>query len=179
MKVRRVVTGHDSGGRAVFASDEELVPMTLALQPGVEYHQVWGSDEIPAYPDDGSRPLESTFFPSVNGYRFFILVLPPAFANETPPAVDPDVARREMEEKMPGALTHVESDDPGMHTTDTADFEIVLSGELTLELDDGAEKVLRRGDTNIQNGTRHRWHNRGTEPAVMACFLIGASRKSR
>jgi quercetin dioxygenase-like cupin family protein len=63
-----------------------------------------------------------------------------------------------------------------MHTTDTIDFEVVLSGEVILELDDGVEKLLRPGDTVVQNGTRHRWSNRGTEPAVMAVFTIGAHR---
>lgn len=28
--------------------------------------------------------------------------------------------------------------DPGMHTTDTVDFEVVLEGTVVLELDDGA-----------------------------------------
>jgi hypothetical protein len=28
-----------------------------------------------------------------------------------------------------------------MHTTDTIDFEVVLPGEVILQLDDGAEKV--------------------------------------
>jgi quercetin dioxygenase-like cupin family protein len=55
-------------------------------------------------------------------------------------------------------------------------MEIMLAGEVILELDDGAEVTLRSGDVNIQNGTRHRWHNRGTEPAVMAVAMVGASR---
>ena len=46
-------------------------------------------------------------------------------------------------------MAYVEPDNPGMHTTDTIDFEVVLSGELILELDDGAEKVLRPGDTVV------------------------------
>jgi len=61
-----------------------------------------------------------------------------------------------------------------MHTTDTIDFEVVLSGEVVLELDDGVEKVLRVGDTVVQNGTRHRWSNRGSVPAVLAVILLGA-----
>ena len=52
--------------------------------------------------------------------------------------------------------------DPGMHTTDTIDFEVVLEGTITLELDDGAEVTLRPGDTVVQNGTRHRWKNPAT-----------------
>jgi quercetin dioxygenase-like cupin family protein len=89
---------------------------------------------------------------------------------------DPQAMLAEMEDKLPGFLTLLEPDNPGMHTTDTIDFEVVLSGELILELDDGAETVLRPGDTVVQNGTRHRWGNRGTEPAVVALFMVGARR---
>ena len=53
--------------------------------------------------------------------------------------------------------------DPGMHTTDTIDFEVVLEGTIVLELDDGAEVTLNPGDTVVQNGTRHRWRNRGRQ----------------
>jgi quercetin dioxygenase-like cupin family protein len=63
-----------------------------------------------------------------------------------------------------------------MHTTGTVDMEIVISGELVLELDDGIEPTLRAGDVNIQNGTRHRWHNRGAEPTVTAVAMVGLSR---
>jgi mannose-6-phosphate isomerase-like protein (cupin superfamily) len=50
----------------------------------------------------------------------------------------------------------------------------VLSGEVVCELDDGAEVTLRAGDTFVQNGTRHRWINRGSVPAVLFVALIGA-----
>jgi quercetin dioxygenase-like cupin family protein len=63
-----------------------------------------------------------------------------------------------------------------MHTTDTTDFEIVLSGQVVLELDDGAEVTLSPGDTVVQNGTRHRWRNPGTEPAVIGVAVVGALR---
>jgi hypothetical protein len=26
----------------------------------------------------------------------------------------------------------------------------------------------------VQNGTRHRWHNRGTEPATLAVIILAA-----
>jgi uncharacterized cupin superfamily protein len=56
-------------------------------------------------------------------------------------------------------------------------MEIILSGEIVLELDDGVETTLRAGDVKIQNGTRHRWHNRGDVPAVMAVAMVAGSRK--
>jgi len=37
MGIRRVVTGHDSDGKAVFASDEVVEPITLDLLPGTEF----------------------------------------------------------------------------------------------------------------------------------------------
>jgi quercetin dioxygenase-like cupin family protein len=61
-----------------------------------------------------------------------------------------------------------------MHTSATVDFGVVLSEQATLELDDGATVALNPGDTYIQNGTRHRWSNRGDVPAVLAVALIGA-----
>jgi quercetin dioxygenase-like cupin family protein len=82
----------------------------------------------------------------------------------------------ECEERLPGLLGHMENDSPGMHTTDTIDFEYVISGEVWLELDDGKEVHLRPGDTVVQNGTRHAWRNKGSEPCRMAVCMVGARR---
>jgi mannose-6-phosphate isomerase-like protein (cupin superfamily) len=98
-------------------------------------------------------------------------------AGGAPPAdLDPVAGLAEVEAKLPGLLGHMEPDDPGMHTTDTIDFEVILSGEVTLELDDGIVTTLRTGDTVVQNGTRHRWANPGVVPAVIAVFIVGAHR---
>jgi mannose-6-phosphate isomerase-like protein (cupin superfamily) len=164
MRVRRVVTGHNHNGKAVFASDQEVDPLTVVLIPGAEFHRLWGADQAPTFPGDSGPTAQPSYFPPVGGYRFGLFTV--------------QVALAEMEEKLPGLLAHVEPDNPGMHTTNTIDFEVVLSGEVILELDDGVEKVLRPGDTVVQNGTRHRWANRGAEPAIVAVFLIGAHRAS-
>jgi mannose-6-phosphate isomerase-like protein (cupin superfamily) len=177
MRVRRVVTGHDRDGKAVFASDEEVDSLALALMPGAEFHRLWGADQAPTFPGDGGPTAQHAYFPPVGGYRFGFATFPPGTV-PVPADLDRQAALAEIEEKLPGLLAYGEPDNPGMHTTDTIDFEVVLSGELILELDDGVEKVLRPGDTVVQNGTRHRWSNRGTEPVVMAVFLIGAHRAS-
>jgi quercetin dioxygenase-like cupin family protein len=65
----------------------------------------------------------------------------------------------------------------GFHRTDTTDFGIVISGNIAVQLDDGAEAVLSPGDVLIENGTRHRFRVVGDVPAVMASFLIGARRR--
>lgn len=44
---RRVVTGHDTGGRSVFASDEP-VPAAHTTPGGTLFYELWATDEAPA-----------------------------------------------------------------------------------------------------------------------------------
>ena len=83
-------------------------------------------------------------------------------------------ALAEFEAHLPGLPGYMEPDAPGMHTTDTIDFEVVLEGEIWLELDDGVTAHLKAGDTVVQNGTRHAWRNHGTETCRLAVFICGA-----
>jgi hypothetical protein len=50
----------------------------------------------------------------------------------------------------------LERDHAGIHTTDIVDFDVIVLGEVYLELDDGAEAFLKAGDCVIRNGTRQR-----------------------
>ena len=106
----------------MFASDEEVDPLTVALLPGAEFHRLWGADQAPAFPDDGSPTAQPSYFPPVGGYRFGLFTVPPATVS-APAELDLQAALAEMDEKLPGLLTHMEPDNPGMHTTDTIDFE--------------------------------------------------------
>ena len=175
MRVRRVVTGHDAAGKAVFASDDEVEPVTVAIAPGQEFHRLWGADEAPSFPDDGSMPPHIAYFPPVGGFRFGLFSVPPATTTRVGPDLDIAAALREMEEKLPGLAGHMEPGAPGMHTTATVDYEYVIEGEVVLELDDGAEVTLRAGDTVVQNGTRHAWHNRTDATARLVVVLVGAN----
>ncbi|HEX6418546.1 MAG TPA: cupin domain-containing protein [Acidimicrobiales bacterium] len=174
MDVRRVVTGHDEQGRAVFVSDERVAPVRPSLLPGTEFHRLWGGDAPPRFPDAGAMPAHTGYFPPLGGVRFGFFTLPPDEGRGVPPDLDVAGALAELEEMLPGLAAHMEPEAPGMHTTATVDFEVVLSGEVQLELDDGATVRLGPGDTVVQNGTRHRWSNPGSEPAVLAVFIVGA-----
>jgi mannose-6-phosphate isomerase-like protein (cupin superfamily) len=172
--VRRVVTGHDAEGKAVFVSDSLVEPVTTPLSPGLAFHQLWNGDAAPQFPDDGTRPPTTTYFPSVGGFRFNFFTIPPGDDPRPGPEVDVGAELAALDVALPGLFAHNEPDEPGMHTTATIDFEVVLSGEVVLELDDGAKVHLRPGDTVVQNGTRHRWSNPGDAPATLAVFLTGA-----
>ena len=160
MDVRRVVTGHDADGKAVFVSDGPVAPIVPSLLPGNEFHRLWGGDATPHFPDDGSQPEAPSYFPPVGGFRFGLFTIPPDGGAGAPPDLDFEAAMAEFEEKLPGLAGHMEPADPGMHTTSTIDFEVVLQGSVDLELDDGAAS---------RSGSATPWCR--TEPAT-----VGATR---
>ena len=175
MDIHRVVTGHTPDGTSVFVVDDTLEPVTLAINPGAAFHRVWGADDVPAVPADG-EPEHHGYFPGPNGFRFGFFTLPPGTVT-LPDDLDLGEAFAEMNEKLPGMAEVMEPDNPGMHTTDTVDFDVVIDGEVWLELDDGKEVKLTRGSCVVQNGTRHAWHNRSDKPVTLAVTLVGARRR--
>jgi len=68
----------------------------------------------------------------------------------------------------------MDMNEPGMHRTHSIDYGIVLDGEIWLELDNGEQTQLNRGDTIVQLGGRHAWRNNSDRPATLAFVLIGA-----
>lgn len=174
---KRVVTGHTDDGTAVFVSAEEVAPITADLVPGYEFTLMWGGDEPPSFPDDGSRPAAPIYFPSPGGFRFMTVTFPPDSEAQLGD-LDFEAAFGEVEKLLPGMMAHMEPDAPGMHTSATIDYDYLVSGRLILELDDGETVELEAGDCVIQNGTRHAWRNPYDEPAVMVVTLLGAHHRA-
>ena len=62
-----------------------------------------------------------------------------------------------------------------MHRTNSIDYGIVLSGEIELEVDDGAKTVIGAGGIIVQRGTNHLWRNPSdSTPCRIAFVLIEA-----
>jgi hypothetical protein len=164
---RRIVTGVDPSGKSVFVSATD-VGGTFVPGSGTMY-DVWGVDGVFRAPNDGETPSYTTFFPPGEGFRYIVATFPPDGSGEgaLPEPGDVDAL-------MPGASEFLEADNPGMHTTQTVAIGVVLSGELWLELDDGAEVQLGPGDIVVQNGTRHAWRNKSSEACTVAYALVGA-----
>lgn len=177
MKIRCVVTGQTASGKSVIAKDSQVEPVTLETVPGFEFHRVWGGESVPQLPSDGTPTAHPRYFPPAGGYRFYFYVVPP---DERLRSAYRDVAASlvEMQVKLPGMAETLDLAQRGMHTTDTVDFDVVISGEVYLQVDDGAEVLLKAGDCVIQNGTRHAWHNRSTENCLVAVAIVGATRGS-
>ena len=179
MKIRRIVTGHDAQGNAVFVSDADA-PRAVAFKniPGHAFAQVWATSATATVPHQGTDPTVTggPVVPEAGGTSLLVVTFPPD-AVMASPTLDHAAAGAELAGALPGLIERFEQDNPGMHTTDSIDYGIVLDGEVWLELDNGAEKLVRTGDIVVQNGTRHAWRNKTDKPATVAFILIGATRQ--
>jgi hypothetical protein len=173
---RRIVTGHNGQGEAVFL--EDAPPPRVAQVGGAIgpwFYEVWNTTETPArITPDGSEPAEDgiKLAPPRNGTRIRVLDIPPEDSSFA--AITPEEARKHFAEVGAGeASSHSggESRHAFMHRTETIDYGIVLEGEITLILDVG-ETVVRAGDIVIQQGTNHGWANRSDRSCRIAFILI-------
>ena len=172
-RTRRVVTGQDNAGRSVVVSDG---PASRggepANWPGYRADLLWSTP-----PSEGSADCDVTaeveWVPDGSGTSRLATVTFPPDAVLSSPDVDLVLLGQEMADLVPGLAEKFEADHPGMHRTETTDYVVVLSGELWLELDDGAETRLMAGDVVIQNATRHAWRNKSDAAASILVALLG------
>jgi mannose-6-phosphate isomerase-like protein (cupin superfamily) len=176
--MRRIVMGHNESGKTRVLSDENIDPITIALMPGAQVHRMWELDEPPTLPVTAAQgPADGMFFPGPGGLRFGFISIPPGLSYEPPadlPVEAMVAAIAEADEKLPGMMATFDETIPGIHTTHTVDFVVVLSGEGHLRTDDGIDVPLHPGDCVIQNGSAHGWFNDGTQPFVFCYSLSGA-----
>jgi quercetin dioxygenase-like cupin family protein len=144
LQLRRVVTGHDEGGRAVVIIDE-MAKNVAQPRPGLSASVVWTTDTIPADNsgvDDGGARKVGTTLPGGTVFRVI--------------------------EFMPGNAPRIHRTD----TIDYA-VVISGEIDMELE-PGGVEVHLKAGDVLVQRGTIHNWGNRGEKPCIIAFVLIDA-----
>lgn len=161
---RRIITGHDAEGKSVIVIDGPPTPLGA----------YWLTDSTPVDNTQSGDAGEQvrTLEPPRAGSIFRFAAIPPEDANVSPEERERRTAK--MFAQMEAA--HCRSDTsrhPGMHKTRTIDYVVLLSGEVTLLLDQG-EVDLKPFDVVVQRGTNHAWVNKGTEPALLAAVLIDA-----
>ena len=177
--MKRVITGFDRAGKSVF--DSQGAPQRVVDIGGGELTEIWATDDPVALPDTAVDPelTQESFVPPPGGTRFRLFSIDPV--DPDAPAVSDGAFREQLEtikELIPGLGETMEPDNPGMHTTDTIDYIVVMSGEVDLELDDGETVHLVAGDCVVQRGTRHAWRNAGTVPFVAAAVMVGGTRSA-
>jgi len=177
---RRALTGRNESGKSVFQSfDVTPQVVTFDSRPGVAYYETYATEGIPRLTGHEPDPMltKKGSFPAPGNTFLRLVRFAPRPPEGTQPA--PDAYQKfldELSHKVPGMAEHFERDTPGMHTSDSVDYGIVIRGEMVLELDDGKTVHLRQGDCVVQNGTRHRWRNPLHERCLMAFVLIGGRR---
>ncbi|KAI5478974.1 hypothetical protein MNV49_004377 [Pseudohyphozyma bogoriensis] len=130
---RRVTTGFTATGLSIIAQDEP-VKMNQLFGGSLESGLVWMTDSLPADVQSG-----------VDG------------GSLTPPGiVNPNGSVFNYLDLAPQASIP-------MHYTHSIDYGVLIKGEITMELDDRSSTVLRAGDSLVQNGTRHTFHNKSDE----------------
>jgi hypothetical protein len=169
--VRRVVTGRNAQGRSVVLSDGPPPPADFAGQV-----VLWSTDAMPARPlrDTETDATRGPLPPPPSGTRILLFEIGPEDKSRTLE----ERARRSAEMFARLGVPDAQVDttrDPGMHRTHTIDYIIVLSGEITLLLDEG-EVPLKPFDVVVQQSTNHAWVNRGTQPVTMAAVILDAVR---
>jgi mannose-6-phosphate isomerase-like protein (cupin superfamily) len=178
VQIRRVVTGRGGAGRAMVISDGPP-PRShdLVHVPGMSTALLWATAPGEPLQASGADPTPQVVsqLPLPGGTCFLIVRFPPD-AVFTDPGFDAAAAAAEQRLASPGIAERFEPDNPGMHRTDSVDYIVVLAGEVWLELDGGHLTRLQAGDTVVQNGTRHAWRNRSTEPVTLAVVQVGVAR---
>jgi mannose-6-phosphate isomerase-like protein (cupin superfamily) len=175
-----VITGRTPDDKSVFVRDEEAPGVAMEGVPRFRIDEVWANAGVPRLPADARTDaiaVRRTFFPAAGGTEFCVVTFPPAADLERAAASGADLAAAEKKfnAAFPGLADVMEPGAPGMHTTQTVDYGVVLHGRVTLELDDGAKKTLEAGDCVVQNGTRHAWRNESDRECVMAFVIVGAT----
>jgi mannose-6-phosphate isomerase-like protein (cupin superfamily) len=170
--IRRVVTGHNAAGRSVVLFDGQVSP-----GPDLDSDvYLWVTEKTPASnrgnADTAARKVRLEPPPGGSVFRF--VEFPPESAMA-------GLSQEQIEGFMTGLFeklgaTHCRVDTtrgPGMHETRTVDYVVLLSGEVTLLVDDG-EVQLKPFDVVVQRGTNHGWVNRGSQPALLAIAMVDA-----
>lgn len=175
---RRVVTGHDETGASIVVADGEA-PRTHVFEniPGMVTTLLWSTSNAQAVPHRAGDPTSTAdYLPQRGETRAMMVTFPPdaVFMSEQ---FDGPAAAEEQLRANPGLAERFEPDQPGMHTTDSVDYGLVVQGQVILELDGGRTVMLTPGDVVVQNGTRHAWRNPGDSPATVMFVLVGAARE--
>ena len=172
--IRRLVTAVDANGRSRIIEDAPAKSVrTVAERPGYRAVNVWRTEDTPASIDaSDTTPSHKGILPPKSGTILRVIDFPPepSDAQELKRMLDATFGGIYKDAAHDKAARH-----PGMHTTDTVDYAIILEGEIWAVMDEG-EILMRAGDVLIQRGTNHAWANRSGKTARIAFVLIDGKR---
>jgi hypothetical protein len=166
LSFRRLVTGRDANGRSALLEDARIAAGRLGN------FNFWRTQAAASGTDIELARGEFPFFADPGGTVFRVFRLPPA---------PPDLTAQQARELSDGFFAEVgvpscrvdTSRHPLMHVTPTTDYIMLLSGEVSLLLDEGEPIPLQPFDVVVQRNTNHAWINTGSEAAVLMAVMVG------
>jgi mannose-6-phosphate isomerase-like protein (cupin superfamily) len=166
--VRRIVTTQSKTGRSRILLDGP------ARQIMTIVNELWRTEAgRHDFENDGDLSVQSNALEPPHGgtiFRFFEIA--PESATQSLTHAEKDSQAAEWFAGMGAAHLRVDTRrHPAMHRSRTTDYIVLLSGEITLLLDED-EVDLKPFDTVIQRGTNHAWRNRGGVPALLMAVLV-------
>lgn len=173
--VRRVVTGQTPDGKHEFTHIEKVGAVDMG--GGCKWYGVWGWEAMPTLPYHNAAPyVPRSVFPAAGGMRINTTVFPVGYGITTKDALAAGPSAEFLRLMAAQPPTGEHDHENGMHSTDSVDFGLVISGEVTLIQGDGSEVTLVPGDVLVQNGAIHAWQNRGAEPCTICFVVLGTPR---
>lgn len=154
LSTRRVVAGNSPTGESIVISDEELQVVSRGLGEGINGSEIWLTDSMPADASSaGEAAQRQGFIKHYNDYNYV--------------------------GSGQGSTSRITGWEPGhalfRHRTQTVDYDVVLEGEIDLQLDGGKVVHLKAGDAVVLRQCRHTWINRSNAMAVTAFILLDAA----
>ena len=166
---RRVVTGHDTDGKAVALFDGPVAAKQRS-PGGNGLTMLWVTDETPADVSGSLDRAETKVGvpPPANGSIFRIVDFPPASAGGQKVDHHQMLIGMGIDPATQGYQRHEFT-----HRTRSVDYAIVLDGEIDMLMDD-TEVHMKAGDVLVQQGTNHAWVNNSGKVCRIAFILIDA-----
>ena len=133
----------------------------------------WTDDRQPEILHEGAPPTHFDFGMATSDEIWVTPAVPAAWEATG----DPTLGEFRVEPPLGGSICRVATYRPGasidIHSTKTVDYVIVVSGELTLVLED-REIMLTQGDVVVSLAAPHGWANRGETDCVAVAILLTA-----
>jgi len=160
--VQRLITTHDSSGKAIFSKDLPSESSFRQVSLGANFFLGYTTK---GFPVDLNADNADAVPKDVQSYEKD-LNSPPgglSITNGTLGLFSRSEVILILEVSNLGtALRFVDfapSKEPYMHRTESIDYGVVLEGVMELILDSGEKRIMKRGDVCVQRGTMHAWKN--------------------
>jgi len=157
---RRIVTGVDTKNNSTIVSDELIKAFApYASYPCFQIQELFYTQDNPQSLQTRPATKPYTIDLPVGAMRFMIVRMP---------------TTKEMATELKQAGQAVPDDWKkfNLHNTDSVDYIYILSGKISLIVDDEVV-TLKTGDFITQIATTHTWVNDNDEPCYFLCAMVG------